>query len=54
MFINAIYNELKFNNLEPTCKNLINQSLTSTLILGLNIGLIALVIKLVNLWIGKK
>ena len=54
MFINSIYNELKFNKLEPTRKNLINQSILSTLILGLNIGLIALVIYLINLWIGKK
>ena len=54
MFINSIYNELKFNKLEPNRKNLINQSILSTLILGLNIGLIALVIYLINLWIGKK
>ena len=54
MFINSIYNELKFNKLEPTRKNLINHSILSTLILGLNIGLIALVIYLINLWIGKK
>ena len=54
MFINSIYNELKFNKLEPTRKNLINQSILSTLILGLNIGLIALVIYLINLWISKK
>ena len=54
MFINSIYNELKFNKLEPNRKNLINQSILSTLILGLNIGLIALVIYLINLWISKK
>jgi len=35
MFINSIYDELKFNKLEPTRKNFINQSILSTLILGL-------------------
>ena len=52
MFINSIYNELKFNKLKPTRKNLINQTITSIIILVLFSLVAALAIYLINLWYG--
>ena len=49
MFINSIYNELKFNKLKPTRKNLINQTITSIIILVLFSLVAALAIYLINL-----
>ena len=50
----TVKNNLKENKKKLTRKNIISETGLQTLILGLNIGVIALVVYLINLLIGKK
>ena len=51
-FINNVFNELKFNKIEPTRKNVIAQTKLSIIIFTLFSLVAALAIYLINLWYG--